>query len=120
MSLDLKITRSDGVIVVSCCGRVVFGEETTRLCKTVRDLLPESPQVVLNLRAVKSVDSAGLGALLGLVVSARTLGGDVKLCEPSSNVQFLLQIMRLGSVIQVFASQEEAMSAFGRRAAATA
>ena len=120
MSLDLKITRLDDVIVVSCCGRVVFGEETTRLCGTVRDLLPESPQIVLNVGAVKNVDSAGLGALVGLVTSARTLGGDIKLCDLSSKVQSLLQITRLDTVIQVFSSQEEAISAFRRRAVAIA
>lgn len=120
MSLDLEITRSDGVIVVSCCGRVVFGEETTRLCRTVRDLLPESPRMVLNLRAVRNVDSGGLGALLGLVISARKLGGDVKLCDVSSTVQSLLQITRLDTVINVFASQQEAISDFQRRAVAVA
>ena len=120
MSLDLKITRCDGVMVVSCCGRVVFGEETTRLCRTVRDLLPESPQIVLDLRAVKYIDSSGLGALIGLVTSARALGGDVKLCDLSSRVQSLLQITRLDTVIHTFAGQEEAISAFRRGAVAAA
>ena len=120
MSLDLETTRSDGVIVVSCCGRVVFGEETTGLCKTVRELLPENPQIVLNFRAVKNVDSGGLGALVGLVISARILGGDVKLCDLSSHVQSIFQITRLRTVIDVFTSQQEAISAFQRRAAAVA
>ena len=120
MSLDLETTRSDGVIVVSCCGRVVFGEETTGLCKTVRELLPENPQIVLNFRAVKNVDSGGLGALVGLVTSARILGGDVKLCDLSSHVQSIFQITRLRTVIDVFTSQQEALSAFQRRVAAIA
>jgi len=112
MSLDLEITRSDGLTVVSCCGRIVFGEETTRLCKTVRDLLPEGPQIVLNLRAVEYVDSGGLGALVGLVNSARALGGDIKLCGLSSQVQSIFEIMRLPTVIEVFTGQQEAISAF--------
>ena len=118
MPLDLEITRSDGVIVVSCCGRIVFGEETTRLCKTVRDLLPESPQIVLNLRAVKNVDSGGLGALVGLVISARILGGDLKLCNLSSQVQSVFKITRLGTAIDIFNSPQEAIPAFQRRAVA--
>ncbi|MBZ5646054.1 MAG: STAS domain-containing protein [Acidobacteriia bacterium] len=112
MELTLQIGRAHNVIVVSCCGRIVFGEETTELCRSVRNLLPENPRVVLNLRAVQYVDSGGLGAVVGLVLSARSLGGDVKICDPSSRVHNLLQITRLMSVVDVLATEEEAVAGF--------
>jgi len=112
MELTLQIGRAHNVTVVSCRGRIVFGEETTELCRSVRDLLPENPRIVLNLRAVHHVDSGGLGALVGLVLSARSLGGDVKLCDPSSRVHNLLQLTRLMSVIEVLATEDEAVAGF--------
>ncbi len=114
MRLELKISRVDNVLVVSCSGRIVFGEETTELCKSVRSLLPQNPQIILNLRGVDYVDSGGLGAVLGLVLSARILGGDIKICDPSSRVQNVLQLTRLISVIDIFAREEEAVAAFRR------
>ena len=112
MDLTLQIGRAHNVIVVSCQGRIVFGEETTELCRSVRDLLPTNPRIVLNLRAVQYVDSGGLGALVGLVLSARSLGGDIKIGDPSTKVHNLLQITRLMSVIDVLATEEEAAAGF--------
>jgi len=112
MKLELKIGRLENVPVVSCSGRIVFGEETTELCKSVRSLLPWNPQIILNLCAVEHVDSGGLGAVVGLVRSARTLGGDIKICNPSSRVRDVLQLTRLSSVIDVLATEEEAAAAF--------
>lgn len=115
--LELRITRSDRVIVVACTGRIVFGEETTTLCRTVRDLLTEQAQIALNLQGVDHVDSGGLGALVGLVLSARRTGGDVKLCNVVPRVRELLRITGLATAIDVCSSEETAVSAFRLRAA---
>jgi len=112
MNLTLQIDRAQDVIVIFCRGRIVFGEETTELCRSVRELLPQNPHIVLNLHAVQHIDSGGLGALVGLVLAARNLGGDVKLCEPSSRVHNLLRLTHLSSVIDVLATQEEAVAGF--------
>ncbi len=118
MRLELKIRRVENVLVVSCSGRIVFGEETTELCRSVRGLLPQNPQIILNLHAVEYVDSGGLGALVGLVLSARGLGGDIKISDPAQRVRDLLRITRLISVIDVFTEEEQAMAAFNHAAVA--
>ena len=112
MGLTVQVGQLDDVVVVSCCGRIVFGEETTELCRSVRALLPTNPQIVLNLRGVDYVDSGGLGALVGLVLSARGAGGDVKLCDVVLRVRDVLDVTHLGSVIQVLPTREDAIAAF--------
>lgn len=118
MNLTLQFDRTQDVTVVSCCGRIVFGEETTELCRSVRGLLPRNPNIVLNLHAVQHIDSGGLGALVGLVLSARSLGGDIKLCDPSSRVRSLLQLTRLTTVIEVQPTLEQAVAGFRGNAVA--
>ena len=112
MALELEIGRSEDVVVVSCRGRIVFGDETTQLSKKVRALLPESTQIVLNLGAVKDMDSGGLGTLIGLVISARRAGGDLKLCNLSRKVHEVLNVTKFITVVEVYLGESEAVSAF--------
>jgi len=113
MGLTIRIAPLANVHVVSCSGRIVFGEETTDLCRSVRDLLPQGPRIVLDLRAVDYMDSGGLGALVGLVLSARRAGGDLKLCGVTGRVGDVLRVTRLASVIHVLPGEEDAVAAFG-------
>ncbi len=112
MSLTLHFDRAQDVTIIFCRGRIVFGDETTALCRSVRDLLPTNPKVVLDLHEVQHLDSGGLGALVGLVLAARNAGGDIKICNPSSRVRSLLQMTRLATVIEVLPTQEEALTGF--------
>ncbi len=120
MSLALEISRFDQVTVVACRGRIVFGEETTQFCQTVRDLLPSDPRVILNLRSVEYIDSGGLGSLVGLALAARRANGNLGICEPSSRVDNILKLTKLASVIPTFPTQEQALAGFrGSPAAAS-
>ncbi len=112
MSLALEISRFDQVTVVACHGRIVFGQETTEFCQTVRDLLPNTPRVILNFQAVEYVDSGGLGSIVGLLLAARRVNGDVAICEPSSRVDNLLRLTKLNSVIPTYPTQERALAEF--------
>ena len=120
MSLALEISRFENVTIVACRGRIVFGEETTRFCQTVRDLLPQEGRVILNLRSVDYVDSGGLGSIVGLMLAARRMNGDLGICEPSRRVEDLLHLTKLSSVIPLFRSQEDGIAEFRMVKPATA
>src|SRR5450756_815054 len=83
MQLRMSTRSMEGVLVVDCSGRVVFGEESAGLRDTVKKLLAQSPKVVLNLHEVNYIDSGGLGTLVSLYTSARNAGGAVKLASLS-------------------------------------
>lgn len=112
MALELKVGQVKGVAVIVCRGRIVFGSETTELSRTIRLLLPENPRVVLNLGAVQTIDSGGLGTLLGLVASARRGEGDIKLCSVSAKVREVLQLTKLIEVLAVLPDEATAVAAF--------
>ncbi len=112
MSLALEINRVDQVTVITCHGRIVFGQETTDLCRTVRDRLPREPLILLNLRDVEYVDSGGLGSIVGLLLAAHRSNGRFGICEPSVRVDHLLRMTKLSTVIPVFRSQEDAVAEF--------
>ena len=112
MQLRMSTRQVDGVLVVDCSGRVVFGEESATLRDTVKKLLAQSPKVVLNLREVNYIDSGGLGTLVSLYTTARNAGGAVKLARLSQRVGDLLQVTKLLTIFEVFDDEEVAARSF--------
>jgi anti-sigma B factor antagonist len=108
----------DGIVVVDCSGRILFGEETSALRETVRRLLAETSQIVLNLGEVSYIDSGGLGTLVALYSSARISGGSIKLANLTQRVGDLLQVTKLLTVFDVYDGEDKAVRAFRKRVSA--
>jgi anti-sigma B factor antagonist len=117
MQLRMSTRQVDGVLVVDCSGRIVFGEESASLRDMVKKLLAQSPKLVLNLREVNYIDSGGLGTLVSLYTTARNAGGAVKLARLSQRVGDLLQITKLLTIFEVFDDEEVAAQSFKKDAA---
>ncbi len=117
MQLRMSTRSMQGVLVVDCSGRIVFGEESASLRDSVKKLLVQSPQVVLSLREVNYVDSGGLGTLVSLYTTARNAGGAVKLARVSQRVGDLLQLTKLLTIFEVFDDEEAAAKSFKKDAA---
>jgi len=117
MQLRMSTRQVDGVLVVDCSGRLVFGEESASLRDTVKKVLVESPKVVLNLHEVNYIDSGGLGTLVSLYTTARNAGGAVKLARLSQRVGDLLQVTKLLTIFEVFDDEEVAAQSFKKGAA---
>lgn len=118
MNLKMSTRRVEGVGVVDCDGRIVFGDETAALRSQVKDELAETRQVVLNLAHVRYVDSGGLGTLVGLFTSARASGGDIKLAGLTPRVVDLLNVTKLATIFETHPTVQDAVNAFQQRAGA--
>ena len=117
MSLGIQTQISGDVFIVRCDGRIVFGDEGAALRERVGHMLSGSPRVVVNLEGVDYIDSGGLGILVGLSVSARNRGGELKLVSPNQRVSELLRRTRLDAIISVYGNEKEAVAAFHKRVA---
>ena len=118
MQLKLNNRIVNGVTVVDCNGRIVFGEESALLRDTLKQLIKESSQIVLNLGSISYIDSGGLGTLVALYTTAQNAGGGVKLANLTQRVGDLLQVTKLVTVFEVYDSEEKAIKSFGKGAAA--
>jgi anti-sigma B factor antagonist len=114
MTLKMDTRMVEGVTVVSCHGRIVFGEEASALRETLKRLLTSTRQVVLNLTDVNYIDSGGLGTLVGVYSSARAAGADIKLTGLGQRLRDVLQITKLVTVFEVYDSEPQAVAAFKR------
>jgi anti-sigma B factor antagonist len=117
MTLKIETRQADGVTIVSCQGRIMFGEEATELREGLKRVLASTRQVVLNLTGVTYIDSGGLGTLVGVYSSARAAGAKIKLTGLGQRLRDVLQITKLVTVFEVYDSEQEAIATFHRGAA---
>jgi anti-sigma B factor antagonist len=114
MNLKIETRQTDSVTVVSCSGRIVFGEEATALRDTLKRTLSSTRQIVLDLSGVSYIDSGGLGTLVGVYSSARAAGADIKLCGLGQKIRDVLQVTKLVTVFETYENEQQAVAAFRR------
>jgi anti-sigma B factor antagonist len=94
-------TSMDGqAALVRCTGKLV-ANSTGILQAEVRSLLPSSKRIVLDLTDLSYMDSSGLGAIIGLYVSAKTAGGRLEVINLSQRVRHLFSITNVLSLFEV-------------------
>lgn len=116
MNLKIETSVSDGVTVVACHGRILFGEEATALRQELKKLLDSTQQIVLNLSGVSYIDSGGLGTLVGVYSSARSAGADIKLAGLGQRLRDVLQVTKLVTVFEAYDTEQQAVAAFRKNA----
>jgi len=97
--LKLRIRTTEGVTVVECHGRLT-AEIAATFKEEVRGLLPQAKRVVLELGKVTYMDSSGLGAVVGLYVSAKKSGCELQLNNLTKRIRELLGMTKLLSVFE--------------------
>ena len=112
MALSVQTQVSGDVFILRCEGRIVFGDACAILRERVVEMLPGSPKIVINLEGVDHIDSAGLGMLVGLLVSARNRGGELKLASPHQRVKHLLRRTNLDTIFRVHENDDDAVAGF--------
>jgi anti-sigma B factor antagonist len=112
MALKVQTQLSGDVCILHCSGRIVFGDEGAALRERGRNILAGTPKVVVDLNEVDYIDSGGLGILVGLWVSARNKGGELKLVSPTQRIKELLRRTSLAKIFRVYANNDEAVAAF--------
>jgi anti-sigma B factor antagonist len=118
MQLQLSTRTLDGVLIVDCAGRIVFGEESAHLRDLVKKLILENNRLVLNLSSVNYIDSGGLGTLVALYTTARNAGGYIKLAHLTQRVGDLLQVTKLVTIFDIYDNEDQAVESFSKHAAA--
>jgi anti-sigma B factor antagonist len=117
--MQLKLTKRtvDGILVIGCSGRIVFGDETALLRDEVKQAVQNNvKRIVLNLGDVNYIDSGGLGTIVALHTTTHNAGGAVKLANLTKRVGDLMQVTKLLTVFEVYNSEYEALEAFRQAA----
>jgi anti-sigma B factor antagonist len=116
MSLTIEESMRDDVVLLALGGRLTY-RESDRLFDRVKALGAAGRlKVVLDLRHVSHVDSAGLGAIAGGYTSLTKQGGTLKLLNPNQRALDLLLMTQLNTLFEVFDKVQDALASFSPRA----
>ena len=103
----LRIQSSPESVVVICSGKLT-AEIAAEFKQEVRALIPQTKRIVLDLNEVGFIDSSGLGAIVGVYVSAKKATCELQLINLSKKIREMLGMTKLLSVF-------ETASQFGTR-----
>ena len=121
MALSAKTRRVGNVAIVDLSGKITLGENSGILRDELRSLLSQgNKNIILNMKDVGYVDSAGLGELVGAYTTATNQGGAVKLLHLQGKMRDLMQITKLHTIFLAFENEDEAVASFKTASATTA
>jgi anti-sigma B factor antagonist len=95
--LTLDIEHKGSVHIFHCHGRLAIGV-CDGFYNRVREFIPGSTRIVLDLTDLAFIDSMGLGTLVRLYVSAKNAGSCIELTNLGKQIRELLGITHLLSV----------------------
>ena len=111
--LGITERRVGDVTVVELEGRLVLEEGDIPLRDYLNQLVAAGRvNIVLDMRNVTRLDSAGIGMLVSKYLTACRKGGSLKLLQPTVHSQYLLEITKLSTVFEIFESEDEAIRSF--------
>jgi len=97
--LRLETVRNNSETTVRGTGRIT-SETSATLENTLRDLIPESKRIVLDLTRIEYIDSSGLGALVSVYMHARKANCDVEMANPQQRIKDLFSLTKLDFVFK--------------------
>lgn len=101
------------VTVLELEGRLILEEGEFPLRDCVDRLVGEGRvKIVVDLRKVTRLDSAGVGMLVSKYPTARRKGGTVKFLHLTARADELMHVTKLAGVFEIFDSEEEALRSF--------
>jgi anti-sigma B factor antagonist len=113
--MKLSAKEVDAVVVISLNGSVMGGPDASALNDELHKLsAKKKKKVVLDLSGVQSMNSSGLGMLIGALTALKNAGGDLKIAAASDKIENLLVITRLATVFELYPTVKKAISSFGK------
>ena len=119
MIAKANVRQSGDVAIVDLAGRITMGEGSGVVRSAIKELLAGGRKnILLNLKDVTYIDSAGLGELVGAFASVNNAAGGIKLLHVQGKVRDLLQITKLYTVFPAYDDELAAVRSFAHGATA--
>jgi anti-anti-sigma factor len=98
-SLSLRPEVQGQTLIVYCAGRMTL-EYSDKVKAEIRHYIPGKKRIILDLREVERMDSSGLGALIGLYISAKKENCEFELANYGDSIRELLGLTHLLGVFE--------------------
>ncbi len=115
MNGNYEVAASDGVIVFSPQVDFLDASNREEFRAALEKYLAGGAPMVIDLSAVRFVDSSGLGVLMSALKYARARGGDLAACSILKPVKQLFNLVRLDRVMTEYPDLASALAAMKKK-----
>ena len=103
----------NGVEIIKLEGKITIGAGDSQLRDVITNAVKEGKNhILLDMKDVSTIDSSGIGELVGAYTTVTNRGGKLKLIHLPGKVTDLLQVTQLITVFEVYEEESEAVGSF--------
>jgi anti-sigma B factor antagonist len=111
----MKATTRDvnGIEIIKLDGKITIGAGDQQLRDVIANSVANGKnKILLDLSGVTTIDSSGIGELVGSYTTATNRGGKLKLLHLPAKLNELLHVTQLITVFEVYENEDEAVKSF--------
>ena len=113
MHLEIQQREKEGITILDLKGKIVLGPEDLSLRERLLSLLDKGIRnVVLDLKGVTHIDSAGVGTLVLCTEKFRAADGRLVLVDLSAEQASAANILKLDSELDIYPDELGAVNSF--------
>ncbi|HEV7923240.1 MAG TPA: STAS domain-containing protein [Thermoanaerobaculia bacterium] len=103
----------NGVEIVKLDGKITIGSGDQQLREVITNALNSGKtNLLLDMSGVTTIDSSGIGELVGSFTTVTNRGGKLKLLHLPAKLNELLHVTQLITVFEVYENESEAVGSF--------
>jgi anti-sigma B factor antagonist len=111
--MNISEKQVNDVVVLDLQGSLMGGPEAVSLNEAINRFLDQkSLKLVINLSSVERVNSSGLGILIKALTTFKTNGGELKLAHVNENLENLLAMTKLNTILESYDTEDAAVKSF--------
>lgn len=114
--MSITIRQQDGIIILEPTGKII-GEAIPELRDALITYIDKSktPCILINLKRVHKMDSAGFGTFIVAYKMARAKKGRIGIINVGKNIKSLIVQTRLINIFEHFSTEDAAVKAFSKK-----
>ena len=106
-------TTDNGVEIIKLEGKITIGSGDQQLREVIGNAMnAANSKILLDMSGVTTIDSSGIGELVGSYTTVTNRGGRLKLLHLPAKLNELLHVTQLITVFEVYDSEPEALKSF--------
>ena len=103
----------DGVEIIKLEGKITIGAGDQQLREVIGNAINAGrTNILLDLSGVTTIDSSGIGELVGSYTTVTNRGGKLKLLHLPAKLNELLHVTQLITVFEVYENEQDALKSF--------
>lgn len=104
---------TDGVEIIKLEGKITIGAGDQQLREVIGNAINSGrTNILLDLSGVTTIDSSGIGELVGSYTTVTNRGGKLKLLHLPAKLNELLHVTQLITVFEVYENEADALKSF--------